>query len=305
MSLKTRTDRSYLYSKRAIDLAGASLLLVLLLPLMIITALAIRLDSHGPALFNQRRYGRHHSIFTLHKFRTMRHEDGDPFGAVQEAPEDARITRVGHLLRRTSIDELPQLWNVLKGDMSLVGPRPHPIGMRTQGRLCCEVSSRYHERYSAKPGLTGWAQVNGARGPTRTVQDVVARTEYDIDYLHRRSLAFDLRILVLTVPHLLDPRRQPARPAVGQGPQGPQLRVANSPPVERPSLLRARQAEPRERGGEANRPHAESRTERLETRGNGSGVAPYRCAEAAVRPPDSRVAAPDRRHLDETPRSGA
>lgn len=274
MPVKTPPDRRYLCSKRAFDVAGASLFLVLLLPLMVVAALVIRLDTPGPVLFHQKRYGHYRRIFTLHKFRTMRHEDRDLLGAVQEELHDTRVTRVGRLLRRTSIDEFPQLWNVLKGDMSLVGPRPHPIGMRTQGKLCSEVSSLYCERYSAKPGLTGWAQVNGWRGPTRSVGDLVARTDYDIEYVHRQSLAFDLRILGLTIVHLLTPRR-PKRSATSRGASGVHPEAAHSyVRIERPLRLRVRQATLEERQPEVGRARTESREEQSKDQRIKAGAAP-------------------------------
>jgi lipopolysaccharide/colanic/teichoic acid biosynthesis glycosyltransferase len=199
---------------RALDIVLAALLLVLTLPLMIVIALAIKADSEGPVLFRQRRVGRSLRPFTVNKFRTMR-QDADPqlhrefmlsmIAGQQPAQEngkplfklvsDPRVTRIGSFLRRSSLDELPQLWNVLKGEMSLVGPRP---------AIAYEVEhypGHWFDRFAVKPGLTGLWQVSGRS--QLTVEDMVA---LDIEYVRRRSLWMNLRILVRTVPAVLSLR---------------------------------------------------------------------------------------------------
>lgn len=182
-----------------------SLLLVLLLPVMLAAALAIRLESPGPVLFRQKRHGWNNTEFDVLKFRTMRWSAGaGNDGARQtQGRSDARITRVGRVLRRTSIDELPQLINVLRGDMSLVGPRPHPVVMRTGDRLSREIVSDYAHRHRVKPGITGWAQVNGLRGATRNEDQIRKRVARDIEYIENWSILFDLKVLALTPLKLL------------------------------------------------------------------------------------------------------
>jgi lipopolysaccharide/colanic/teichoic acid biosynthesis glycosyltransferase len=160
-----------------------------------LAALAIKLDSPGPVLFRQTRHGLGREPFRILKFRSMTATEED--GPVRQATrEDARVTRVGRWLRRFNIDELPQLLNVIRGDMSLVGPRPHAIAHDQvfEGQL-----PYYTRRYRVRPGLTGWAQVNGLRGPTDTREKIERRVRYDLDYIARRSHWLDLKILVLTV----------------------------------------------------------------------------------------------------------
>jgi exopolysaccharide biosynthesis polyprenyl glycosylphosphotransferase len=181
--------------KRLEDLVLASLgLLMLGLPMLCI-ALWVRLDSKGPALFRQRRYGRGGREIDVLKFRTMRVlEDG---AAVRQARrDDPRITRAGAFLRRTSLDELPQLLNVLRGDMSLIGPRPHAVA---HNELYRKQIVEYMLRHKVKPGITGWAQVNGWRGETNTLRKMVYRVEHDLEYIRDWSLLMDLKILWLTV----------------------------------------------------------------------------------------------------------
>ena len=180
------------------------LLLLALLPLMGVISLAVRLDSPGPLIFRQRRHGWNNSEFEIFKFRTMRWEPQEPAdGMRQTKRNDLRVTRVGAFLRRTSLDELPQLFNVLRGDMSLVGPRPHPVVMRTEERLCREIVADYAHRHRVKPGITGWAQINGCRGATETAEQVRRRTAFDIEYVEKWSLALDLKILALTPVKLI------------------------------------------------------------------------------------------------------
>ncbi len=191
--------------KAAFDQITAALSIVLLLPLLLAIAAAIRLDSPGPVIFRQRRHGLGHCEFTVFKFRTMTWAP-DPSandGRVQTQRCDSRITRIGNFLRNTSLDELPQLFNVLNGSMSLVGPRPHPMAMRTQGQLCEDLVADYAKRHRVRPGITGWAQVNGHRGATETVEQLRRRIEYDLFYIEHRCFLFDLKILVLTPIRIL------------------------------------------------------------------------------------------------------
>lgn len=180
--------------KRAFDVMSAAAILILLSPLMLLTALIIKLDSPGPALFRQKRNGFNGSEFLIYKFRSMRVlEDG---ALIQQATrDDPRVTRLGRWLRRTSIDELPQLFNVLTGDMSLVGPRPHAVAHNNEYQT---VVSNYAFRHHVKPGITGWAQVNGFRGQTQTIDLMAKRVEYDLWYINHWSLWLDLRIIIKT-----------------------------------------------------------------------------------------------------------
>jgi undecaprenyl-phosphate galactose phosphotransferase/putative colanic acid biosynthesis UDP-glucose lipid carrier transferase len=191
--------RSELLAKRAFDVAFAALALIGLSPLLALTAALVRLDSPGPAIFRQRRTGFDGRVFTIFKFRTMTVlEDGER--VAQARRDDPRVTRLGALLRRTSLDELPQLWNVLRGDMSLVGPRPHALAHDAEySRLICEYARRQHVR----PGLTGAAQVRGHRGETRTPQHMADRVEWDLWYIDHWSLWLDLGILARTFGALL------------------------------------------------------------------------------------------------------
>lgn len=173
----------------------AALLLILFLPIILIVSLAIRLDSPGSALFRQRRSGFNNNSFVLYKFRTMHNgSENDPI-VPQAQRADPRVTRVGAFLRRTSLDELPQLINVLKGEMSLVGPRPHAI---VHNEHYSTLIDQYLGRHRVKPGITGWAQIHGHRGETETVEKMRARVEYDLYYIDHWSLWFDLRILLMT-----------------------------------------------------------------------------------------------------------
>lgn len=181
------------------DRLVSALMLFVLLPLLLTVSAAIRLDSPGPILFRQRRHGWNNTEFEVFKFRTMTWSPGiDTGGAQQTRRGDGRVTRVGRFLRMSSIDELPQLLNVLLGDMSLVGPRPHPVVMRTEDMLGHEIVAEYAHRHRVKPGITGWAQVNGYRGATSTAEQVRKRIEHDIYYIENWSVLFDLKILALT-----------------------------------------------------------------------------------------------------------
>lgn len=185
-------------SKRLFDVVIAgSLLAVLAIPLLAV-AVAIRLTSPGPALFRQERYGRGGTVLRVLKFRTLYTAATDAAGTVQTLDGDARVTPLGRILRRSSIDELPQLINVLRGEMSLVGPRPHPIGMRAGGLLYEELVPYYHLRHAIRPGLTGWAQANGYRGPTLSADLATARIRHDLAYIEHASLGLDLKIMLRT-----------------------------------------------------------------------------------------------------------
>jgi exopolysaccharide biosynthesis polyprenyl glycosylphosphotransferase len=197
---------SYLV-KRLLDIAVCAVLLVVLLPALLLVALAIRLELPGPILFRQTRVGRWGRLFTMWKLRSMFIDaearkaqlmaaDEMAGGVTFKMKNDPRVTRVGRLIRKTSIDELPQLWNVLRGDMSLVGPRPERQVF--VDRFSQEMP-RYFERHWVKSGLTGWAQVNGLRGNT-SIED---RTLYDLHYVENWSVWLDLRILLMTVHHVL------------------------------------------------------------------------------------------------------
>jgi len=181
--------------KRAFDLTVAGLALIPLAPLMALIELGVRLSSRGPILFRQRRYGLHGEEINVYKFRSMTVcEDGAV--VTQAKKNDQRVTRFGGFLRRTSLDELPQVLNVLQGKMSLVGPRPHAIAHNEQYR---KLISGYMIRHKVRPGITGWAQVNGQRGETDTIDKMRDRVKYDIDYLNNWSVWLDLRILLRTV----------------------------------------------------------------------------------------------------------
>lgn len=184
--------------KEVEDKVLGGLLLVLGAPLLGLVALAIRLESPGPVIFSQKRHGWNNTEFTIFKFRTMRWEPEVPGVLRQATRRDVRVTRIGAFLRRTSLDELPQLLNVLRGDMSLVGPRPHALAMRTEERLCHEIIAEYAHRHRVKPGITGWAQVSGFRGATQRAEQLRKRVEYDLFYAENWSLMFDLKILALT-----------------------------------------------------------------------------------------------------------
>ncbi|NNG56521.1 exopolysaccharide biosynthesis protein [Sphingomonas paucimobilis] len=184
--------------KRLFDLVVATLALIILLPLLLIVALLIKLDSPGPVLFKQMRIGRGNRLFSVYKFRSMRTEVCDTNADRLTARNDDRVTRIGKILRKTSIDELPQLIQVLTGRMSLVGPRPHATGARAASKLYWEVDDRYWSRHAAKPGLTGLAQVRGYRGNTEVEDDLLNRLSSDLEYLQSWSFWRDIKILFLT-----------------------------------------------------------------------------------------------------------
>jgi Undecaprenyl-phosphate glucose phosphotransferase len=192
-------------AKRAEDLVLGAALLALFLPLMLIIAAAVRWDSPGPILFRQKRYGYNNSLIEVFKFRTMRQECTDANAERLVRPNDDRVTRLGAWLRRSSLDELPQLLNVVRGDMSLVGPRPHALRAKAADRLYEDVVEEYASRHRVKPGITGWAQVNGWRGVTDTEDKIRRRIEHDLEYIEQWSVLFDLQILAMTVVALIRP----------------------------------------------------------------------------------------------------
>ncbi len=189
--------------KRLFDIALASAALLCLLPLLVLTAIAVRLNSPGPILFKQVRIGRGNQMFQMLKFRSMYVQQLDGAGHRSASRNDDRITRVGRIIRKTSIDELPQLVNVLKGDMSIVGPRPHALGSRAADKLFWEVDQRYWDRHATKPGLTGLAQVRGFRGATLVEDDLRNRLQADLEYLENWSIWRDIKIIFLTVRVIL------------------------------------------------------------------------------------------------------
>jgi lipopolysaccharide/colanic/teichoic acid biosynthesis glycosyltransferase len=184
--------------KRVFDLVvSLSALLVLAVPLAIV-ALLIKLEDGGPILFKQRRMGQSNQFFPIYKLRTMRVEKSDADGTRSAGRDDDRVTRVGRFLRRTSIDELPQLFNVVKGDMSIVGPRPHALGSQAGDKLFWQVDHRYWQRHSLKPGITGLAQIRGFRGATETETDLSSRLQADLEYLDGWSVLRDIQIIFAT-----------------------------------------------------------------------------------------------------------
>jgi putative colanic acid biosynthesis UDP-glucose lipid carrier transferase len=184
-----------LVAKAIEDRVLSAIALLIFAPLLGAIALAIKLDSPGPVLFRQKRYGFANNEFTVFKFRSMRHRPAEEPGVPQARRNDPRITRLGAFLRRTSLDELPQLLNVLRGDMSLVGPRPHAVAHNVQ---FAQIIDDYLSRHRVKPGITGWAQINGLRGETDTPEKMRARVEHDLYYIDNWSLLLDLKILLLT-----------------------------------------------------------------------------------------------------------
>ena len=177
------------------------LLLILLAPLMLLIALAIRIETRGPVIFRQKRRGFNNKPFRVFKFRTMYHHRPPEFGMVQAKQNDSRITPLGRILRRTSMDELPQIFNVLHGSMSLVGPRPHPIALDNEFSV---LIGGYFARHRVKPGITGWAQVNGLRGETDIPEKMKARIKCDVYYIENWSILFDAKILMMTIPAVLN-----------------------------------------------------------------------------------------------------
>ena len=192
--------------KRAFDLALTIPALLLLSPLLLLVALAIKLQDGGPVFFLQRRMGRGNHFFDIYKFRSMRQEEADASGQVSASRDDDRITPIGRLIRRTSIDELPQLINVLKGDMSLVGPRPHALGSKAGTKLFWQVDRKYWQRHGLRPGITGLAQVRGYRGATDEESDLANRLQADLEYMQGWNLWRDISILLRTASVVIHDR---------------------------------------------------------------------------------------------------
>ncbi len=190
--------------KLAFDKIVGTLALIALSPVLALTAIAIKLDSPGPVLFKQKRYGFNNELIEVYKFRSMYADKLDPTASKLVTRDDPRVTRVGRFIRKTSIDELPQLINVVfKGDLSLVGPRPHAIHAKAANRQYDEVVDGYFARHRVKPGITGWAQVNGWRGETDTQEKIQQRVEHDLYYIENWSILLDLYILAVTPASLL------------------------------------------------------------------------------------------------------
>lgn len=182
-----------------LDVLGATCILVLSFPLLCLIALLIKTDSPGSVLFSQKRRGLWGKPFQLYKFRTMYQECEDQLSLQQTECNDPRITRIGKFLRKYSLDELPQLLNVIRGEMSLVGPRPHALGTNIKGAELPAVSELYMMRYCVRPGITGWAQINGQRGILSHPDDLHARLDHDLYYIRNYSIILDLVVLVRTV----------------------------------------------------------------------------------------------------------
>jgi Undecaprenyl-phosphate glucose phosphotransferase len=189
--------------KRIEDIVVGALATIVFAPLFLVVAIAIKLDSPGPVFFRQEREGFNNQHFRIWKFRSMRSDRCEADGIIQARKDDDRITRVGRVLRRTSIDELPQLFNVLAGEMSLVGPRPHAPSTKAGDRLFSDVVSHYAARHKVKPGMTGWAQVHGWRGETDTEEKLLKRLEHDLYYIENWSVLLDLYILSRTAVTLV------------------------------------------------------------------------------------------------------
>jgi exopolysaccharide biosynthesis polyprenyl glycosylphosphotransferase len=193
-----RAEPSTSLAKRLFDVTAAGSALLFFAPIWLGFAIAIKLTSPGPVLFAQKRYGYRNKSFKIYKFRSMRVDACD--SGVQQAVEgDARVTAIGRLMRKTSLDEIPQLINVVKGDMSLVGPRPHVPGMQAANLLYEDLVPYYFQRHSARPGITGLAQISGCRGSTAESGPAIARIDYDLEYIEKWSLALDIKILFQTV----------------------------------------------------------------------------------------------------------
>jgi Undecaprenyl-phosphate glucose phosphotransferase len=186
------------------DRVVGALILLLVSPVMAVVALAVKLDSPGPVLFRQKRFGFNNERIDVFKFRSLFHDQADPLAAKVVTKNDSRVTRVGRFIRKTSLDELPQLFNVVfKGNLSLVGPRPHAVQGKLQTRLFDEAVDGYFARHRVKPGITGWAQINGWRGEIDNEEKIQKRVEFDLYYIENWSVLFDLYILLKTPLALL------------------------------------------------------------------------------------------------------
>lgn len=185
--------------KRAFDVALIVAVAPLVIPVVGVLALSIRLETPGPALFRQERVGRNNRRYVCYKLRTMRADQHDSWGHRSASRVDDRVTKIGRVLRSTSLDELPQLWNVLMGEMSLVGPRPHALGSTAEGLLFWNAVQDYWSRHSVKPGLTGLAQIRGLRGATQSREQIELRVASDLEYINSWSVWLDLRIIIRTI----------------------------------------------------------------------------------------------------------
>jgi exopolysaccharide biosynthesis polyprenyl glycosylphosphotransferase len=191
--------------KSMMDRIGAFLLLVLVAPLLLSIALTVKLTSRGPILFRQKRFGLNNEVFEVFKFRTLYHGHTDPDAQQPVKRQDERVTPVGKFLRALSLDELPQLLNVLKGDMSLVGPRPLPVGLKCEDKFCSEYP-HFPARHRVRPGITGLAQVNGWRGGMQVAEELGSRLAFDLAYIDNYSLMLDVKIVMATAFAMLRPR---------------------------------------------------------------------------------------------------
>jgi len=189
--------------KWVFDKLVALVALIVFSPVMLITAIAIKLDSKGPVLFKQNRHGFNNELIGIYKFRSMRTDMTDASAARLVTKGDPRVTRVGRFIRKTSIDELPQLFNVLKGELSIVGPRPHALQAKAENQLYYEAVEGYFARHKVKPGMTGWAQINGWRGETDTIEKIVERVNHDLYYIEHWSILLDLYIVAMTPVSLI------------------------------------------------------------------------------------------------------
>ena len=192
--------------KRLFDIIVSATALALLLPLLALVAVAVRIESPGPILFRQQRLGRGNRLFSILKFRSMRNDAADTAGSRSASRGDDRVTMVGRLIRSTSFDELPQLINVLAGEMSIVGPRPHPLGCRAEDKPFWAIDERYFDRHAIKPGMTGLAQVRGFRGATDKLSDVTDRVGADLEYLNGWHIGRDMAIAARTLGVLVHSR---------------------------------------------------------------------------------------------------
>jgi len=191
-------------AKRAFDIFFSLVAIALLWPVMLGAAIAVKLSSKGPIIFKQKRHGFNNEIINVYKFRSMYTDQGDPTAARAVTKGDPRVTPVGRFLRKSSIDELPQFFNALRGDLSLVGPRPHAVLAQSHDRVYADIVEGYFARHRVKPGVTGWAQINGWRGEIDSDEKIKYRTAYDLHYIENWSLFFDLKILFLTPIRLLN-----------------------------------------------------------------------------------------------------
>ncbi|WP_419912689.1 undecaprenyl-phosphate glucose phosphotransferase [Hoeflea sp.] len=185
-------------AKRLFDILFSLLGIIAFSPVMLITAIAVKATSKGPVIFTQQRHGFNNEVINVYKFRSMYADKSDPTARNAVTKNDPRVTPVGRFIRRTSIDELPQFFNALRGDLSLVGPRPHAVHAQSHDRMFAEVVDGYFARHRVKPGVTGWAQINGWRGEIDDDEKIRQRTAYDLFYIENWSLLFDLKILLLT-----------------------------------------------------------------------------------------------------------